>query len=156
MRTDGAWISDSNYAETGKTIIPLGTPVKVTGYGRNRVHIDIQGKKQAFGNDYSRDIPLEAFGRRYVVQKNPMDSLAAVSAKVKDAVTSARVTKGMSRDQVLMALGYPISSENPNLDAKVWRYWLWSFSPYQITFDEQGMVSDVDADKETKPKVYIE
>ena len=85
-----------------------------------------------------------------------MDVLAAVPAKVKDAVTSARVTKGMSRDQVLMAVGYPMSSENPNLDAKVWRYWLWSFSPYQVKFNDHGIVTEVDADAETKPKVFLE
>jgi hypothetical protein len=37
MRTDGSWISDINYAENGKRVIPLGTPLKATGYGRHRV-----------------------------------------------------------------------------------------------------------------------
>ena len=40
MRTDGSWISDINYDENGKTVIPAGTPVKVLGYGRHRVHIE--------------------------------------------------------------------------------------------------------------------
>ena len=26
LRTDGSWASDSNYAESGKRIIPVGTP----------------------------------------------------------------------------------------------------------------------------------
>ena len=29
MRTDGSWISDSNYAENGKRVIPVGTPTSV-------------------------------------------------------------------------------------------------------------------------------
>ena len=56
MRTDGSWISDINYDENGKQMIPVGTPVKVTGYGRYRVKLDINGKSQAIGNDYSRDL----------------------------------------------------------------------------------------------------
>ena len=36
MRSDGSWISDSNYAEGGKRVIPAGTPARVTGYGRYR------------------------------------------------------------------------------------------------------------------------
>lgn len=32
LRTDGSWISDINYAENGKTVIALGTPLKVTGW----------------------------------------------------------------------------------------------------------------------------
>src|ERR1700752_4313104 len=58
LRTDGSWASDSNYAESGKRIIPVGTPVRVTGYGRYRVLIEVNGGKQAIGNDYSRDIDL--------------------------------------------------------------------------------------------------
>ncbi len=52
MRSDGSWISDSNYAEDGKRVIPAGTPVQVTGYGRYRVNVLIDGKKQSIGNDY--------------------------------------------------------------------------------------------------------
>jgi len=58
MRSDGAWISDINYDENGKKIIPAGTPIKVTGYGHYRVKVDINGKSQAIGNDYSRDLAL--------------------------------------------------------------------------------------------------
>src|ERR1700691_5425491 len=76
MRTDGSWISDINYAENGKTVIPVGTAVKVLGYGRQRVHIEIGGKKQAIGNDYSRDLALDVFAKRYVVPESPADKLA--------------------------------------------------------------------------------
>ena len=43
MRSDGSWISDSNYAENGKRVIPVGTPVSVTGYGRQRINVRIDG-----------------------------------------------------------------------------------------------------------------
>jgi hypothetical protein len=61
MRSDGIWISDINYIEEGKTLIPAGTPVKVTGQGRQRIKIEILGRRQALGNDYSRDLGLDAF-----------------------------------------------------------------------------------------------
>src|SRR3974390_2845432 len=117
MRTDGSWISDINYAENGKTVIPAGTPVKVVGYGRHRVNVEIGGKKQAIGNDYSRDLAPEVFAKRYVVSENPSDKLTQYPKPIQEAITSMRLTKGMSREQVLMAVGYPVSSENPNLDA---------------------------------------
>jgi len=156
MRTDGSWISDINYAENGKTVIPAGTPVKVVGYGRQRVHIEIGGKKQAIGNDYSRDLALEVFARRYVVSENPSDKLAQYPKTIQDAITSMRLTNGMSREQVLMAVGYPVSSENPNLDAKVWHYWLSSFAEFRVTFDDRGLVTDINADPDTREKVVIQ
>ena len=156
MRTDGSWISDINYAENGKTVIPAGTPVNVVGYGRQRVHIEVGGKKQAIGNDYSRDLALDVFAKRYVVSENPSDKSAQYPKPIRDAITSMRLTKGMSREQVLMAVGYPVSSENPNLDAKVWHYWLSSFAEFRVTFDDHGLVTDIDADPDTREKVVMQ
>jgi hypothetical protein len=156
MRTDGKWISDINYEESGKRIIPFGTPVKVIGYGRYRVRVVIDGKVQHIGNDYSRDLKREVFARRYVVAQDPRPAVAAAPEKIRKAIESAKVTKGMTKDQVLIAVGYPVSSENPTLDAPVWRYWLWSFSPFAVYFDESGKVTHVDTDADTRPKVYLE
>ena len=149
MRTDGSWISDINYDENGKRLIPVGTPVKVTGYGRYRVKIEIDGRKQEIGNDYSRDLPLEAFAKRYIVADNPAARITNFPPKVQQAIASARLTKGMTREQVLMSVGYPVSSENHNLDAKIWRFWLGSFQEFHVKFDDADQLIDVEADVDT-------
>lgn len=156
MRTDGAWISDINYAEGGKQIIAVGTPTKVTGPGRYRVHVELDGKKQAIGNDYSRDLSLEAFAKRYVVTDDPKPKIAGFAPKVRDAIKSARVTKGMTREQVLMAVGYPVSSENPHLDSKLWRFWLSSFAEFQVQFGDDGRLKDVTTDPQTRNVIMLE
>ena len=156
MRTDGSWISDSNYAANGKRILPFGTQVKVIGYGRYRVNAEIDGQRQSIGNDYSRDLSMEAFARRYIVANDPRQSVAALPAKVRTAVQTMRVTNGMTKDQVLIALGYPISSENPNLDARMWRYWLGSFTPFNVNFDANDQVVGVTTDPDTLVRVFIE
>src|SRR5690606_24883016 len=71
MRTDGSWISDIHYEESGKRIIPYGTPLTFKGYGRNRVEVEMEGKSQWLGNDYSRDLSKEAFAQRYIVATDP-------------------------------------------------------------------------------------
>jgi len=156
MRTKGDWISDSNYMEAGKTMIPFGTRVKFAGFGRYRMHLEIDGKRQSIGNDYSRDLSMEVFARRYLIKDDPRPKVAAAPPKVRSAIESARVTKGMTREQVLIALGYPISGENPHLDAPLWKYWLWSFSPFTVHFDTNGRVNKVATDPETMAKVYLE
>ena len=156
LRSDGAWISDSNYAESGKTVVPFGTPVKVTGFGRYRVLVEIGGRPQAIGNDYSRDLPMEAFARRYVVAEDPRRVVAALPDRIRRAIESARVTSGMTRGEVAMAIGWPISSETPHLDARVWKYWLWSFSPYDVVFGPDGRVQRVETDPETRARVVID
>jgi hypothetical protein len=158
LRSDGRWISDSNYAESGKFVIPAGTPVAVLAYGRYRVDVDFgpaTAQKQALGNDYSRDLAMPTFARRYVVAQNPADKLASYPPRVQSAITSARVARGMTREQVLMALGYPITSETPHLDANMWRYWLWSFSEFKVFFNQQGEVSGVQTDSDTRARVVM-
>ena len=100
MRTDGAWISDINYAENGKRVIAAGTPVVVTGYGRYRVNTTMDGQRQDLGNDYSRDLDLETYAKRDVVATDPRIALAKASPKVRQAVQSQRIVKGMTREQV--------------------------------------------------------
>lgn len=156
MRTDGSWISDINYDENGKQLIPVGTPTKVSGYGRYRVKVEINGKSQAIGNDYSRDLPLEEFAKRYVVADDPKVKIAGFPKNVQDAIASARLTIGMTREQVLMSVGYPVSSENHNLDDKTWRFWLTSFGEFHVRFDDSGRVTDVSGDMDTKSKVLME
>jgi len=159
LRSDGRWISDSNYQESGKSVIPLGTPAKVLDYGRYRVSIKLSdpvNATQTLGNDYSRELALPDFARRYVVPEDPRLLLRSLPKKVQDAITSMRVMRGMNREQVLMALGYPIASETPHLDSKVWKYWLWTFSPYEVYFDERGIVTDIQTDPDTRLRVVLE
>lgn len=156
LRTDGRWISDINYEESGKTMLPLGTPVKVLGYGRQRVHLEIAGQRQDLGNDYSRTLNLEQFARRYVVPEDPRAKLEGLPPRIRDAIASARVTRGMTREQVAMAVGWPVTSENPHLDAREWRHWLWTFSEFVVHFGPDGLVTDVQTDPDTRRRVVLD
>jgi hypothetical protein len=156
LRTDGSWMSDANYAESGKRVVPAGTPVRVTGYGRQRVLVEINGAKQAIGNDYSRDLDLPTFARRWVVKDDPTPKIASYPPKIREAIKTARITKGMTREQVAMAVGWPITSENPNLDVALWRMWISSFGGYSVMFDKAGKVTGVDTDPQTKVLVYVD
>lgn len=157
MRVDSSgWASDSNYREGGKRVVPVGTPLKITGYGRQRVVTEGANLKLWLGNDYSRDLDLGTFAERYVVKSDPAAKIATYPAKVQEAIKTMRVTKGMTKEQVLMAIGYPISSENPSLDAPAWRYWLDSFKPFTVLWDNQGRVRDVETDPQTKYVVVLE
>lgn len=115
----------------------------MTGYGRYRVHLDLAGKSQDLGNDYSRDMDLDRFAQRYIVADDPRLRLATYPDKIQAAIKSARITIGMNEEQVLMALGYPVSSENPHLDTPVWRYWISSFGGFDVRWDEQRRVREV-------------
>lgn len=155
MRTYGKQISDINYAEEGTSIVAAGTPARVTGYDFRWFDMDVGGRPQRLKNDYSRNIPTAAFAQRYVVTEDPKAKLAGYPEKTRAAIAAMKVTPGMTREQVLMALGYPISSENPQLEAGVWRYWLDAWSEYQVVFEADGTVKNIVADPATLTRVSL-
>jgi len=155
MRSYGKQISDINYDEQGMSILAVGTPARITGYDFRWVDLDVGGRPQRLKNDYSRDIPTTSFGQRYIVAQDPKIKLAGYPEKTRAAIAAMKVTPGMTREQVLMALGYPISSENPKLDAPVWRYWLDTWAEYQVVFGAGGVVDKVVADPAVLTRVSL-
>jgi hypothetical protein len=156
MLSDGSWISDINYHGSGKQLVPAGTRVKVTGYGRWRLLVEIDGRALAIGNDYSRTLSMDAFAQRYVVAADPTAVLAAAPARVRDAVKAGKLVTGMNRAQVLMAVGYPIASYTGDLDAPLWRYWLDRSSEYQVFWGTDGRVERVFGAPAVRAKVTLE
>jgi hypothetical protein len=155
MRSDGSWISDINYL-AGKQLIPAGTPVKITGYGRQRVLVEIGGKPLAIGNDYSRSLTLEAFAQRYVVDADPVRRVETFPPRVREAIQAGRVMRGMTREQVLMAIGYPITSYTAQLDAHLWRYWISRSGEYQVFWSDDGRVEKVFGPPDVRAQVTLE
>jgi hypothetical protein len=50
----------------------------------------------------------------------------------------------------------PVRSENPSLDAGLWRFWRDSFTEFQVPFDDQDRVREVSTDPLTRNLVVKE
>ncbi len=135
------WISDSNYG--GLPMIELGTPAKVKGYGRYRVTTEIDGRPMWLGLDYGRDEPLERFAAKLIVPDDPKRKLAAYPAAVQRAIKAGQLSVGMTKEQVIMSVGYPLTSETSSLNLPIWRYWLGSFDEYQVAWDANDRVREI-------------
>lgn len=141
------WINDGNYAQL--PMIPAGSPIRVTSYGRNLAHADIDGKPFRLGLDYGRDAEtVEQWVAKLVVADDPKARLARYPTAVRQAIQNGQVMVGMSKEQVIMAVGYPLTSENPRFDAPFWRYWWSSFGEYQVHW-QGDRVSRVTGDPTT-------
>lgn len=152
-RHDGSgWMSDSNYGPN--PVMSLGATVTMGSYGRYRVNTTMNGARMSIGNDYSRDLSLEQFAKRIIVRQDPRIQLATFPKAVQDAFSSGRILLGMTKEQVLMALGYPITSETPHLDMPTWRYWLSSFEEFSVNWSNDR-VANVGGDRGVVAKVLV-
>lgn len=139
------WINDGNYAEL--PLIPAGTPVQVLSYGSNRAYVKIDGKPMRLGHDYGRDQEtLEAWVRKIVVNDDPRPRIASYAPTVQEAIRQGKVMVGMTREQAIVAIGYPLTSENVSLDAPVWRIWRSSHGEYDLNFGPEGRITSITGD----------
>jgi hypothetical protein len=154
LHHDGDWISDVNYAEL--PMIPAGTPIEVLSYGKNRAHVKVDGKPMRLGHDYGRDQEsLETWVCKIVVNADPRPRINAYPPAIRAAIHEGKVTPGMTREQAVVAIGYPLTNENASLDAAVWRIWRSRRGEYQLNFRPDGHLASVSGDDEvTSAMIY--
>jgi hypothetical protein len=142
------WIDDGNYAEL--PFIAAGTPIEVVGYGSNRAQIKVEGKPMRLGHQYGREQEaFDAWVRKIVINDDPRPKIASFAPTVQEAIRLGKVMIGMTREQCIIAVGYPLTSENVTLDAPSWRMWRSSGGEYQLNFSRDGHLTSVTGDVET-------
>jgi hypothetical protein len=139
------WINDGNYAEL--PMIAAGTPVEVLSYGSNRAYVKVDGKPMRLGHDYGRDQEtLQVWVGKIVVSDDPRPRIATYAPTVQAAIREGKVMAGMTREQAITSIGYPLTSENGSLNDPVWRIWRSSRGEYQLNFGPDGRVKSITGD----------
>ncbi|HEX6734561.1 MAG TPA: hypothetical protein VF096_07090 [Azonexus sp.] len=147
LHYSGDWISDSNLAQL--PFVPVGTPIKVKKIDGYRAYVEVDGKPMRLGHDYGREQETtEQWVNQLVVLDDPKARLAKFPARTRNAIAKGQLLRGMTREQVIMAVGHPQTNENPRLDGPYWRYWWSSFGPYYVYW-AKGTVSKIDGHSET-------
>ena len=146
LRAAGTWISDINYRHDGTRVIPAGTPVRGTEWGRYSVGLRIGGQVLWLGNDYSRTLDDRQFTARYIVATDPRPQIAAADPFVQEAIRQSRVIPGMTDTETALALGYPVANYTPRLAAAQWTYWIDRTGEFTVRFDKDRRVVSVSGD----------
>ncbi len=147
LHYDGDWISDSNLAQL--PFIAAGTPIKVKKIDGYRAYVEVDGKPMRLGLDYGRvQETTEQWVNKIVVLDDPKAKIAKFAPATRKAIEAGKLLRGMTKEQVIMAVGHPQTNENPNLNAPYWRYWWSSFGPYYVYW-AKGTVSKIDGHSET-------
>lgn len=142
LHYDGDWISDANWGAS--PMIPAGAPIKVLSWGSNRAAVEIEGKALRIGHDYGRkDESLETYVGRLVVKNNPRAKIDRYPEKVRAAIKAGKPATGMTREQVIMAVGYPATHQTRSLDANVWHHWTSRTKRYEIHWNDKGTVQKI-------------
>lgn len=138
------WISDGNYAILPS--IPPGTPITVLRYARHHAYVEINGRKMRLGHDYGREQEsLDQWVHKIVADTDPTAKIAGYPPDVQAAIHQGRVMTGMTREQAIIAIGFPLTSETAALDSPLWRHWVSSFEEYHLLWGADGLIREISA-----------
>ena len=154
--SDGQEISDLNAPSTERHRVPVGSPIHVTSVGKHKIKLDIENKKQVLMNDNSQGLSMPEFIKRFVVSEDPNARIKTFPMNVQVAIADGRLIHGMTREQVLMSLGYPTYDDVPNLSSKTWLYWITDHAQFRVTFGADDRVADVENVPDAKKQILMD
>ena len=135
-----------NYTDpkTGHLIIPVNTPVRV-GRSRGGFVLLIQDDDKKVMYDYEERhmrLSLKAYLDK-ITSPEPV-SLEHFGETDLKGIRDGKAYAGMTKEGVMTALGYPVTSKTPSPDTdKVWVYWADTKRSYKVEFDDAGKVKSV-------------
>jgi hypothetical protein len=128
-------LTDVNYQRG--TLVPFGTHVTILEVGRNRVKFRPDGHPAlTLAHRYGKGAEsMDQYLGRLFVTEDPRLRLRRVPAKTRTQIEQGVVAPGMTREQVLMALGYPPAHRTPSLDSPKWTYWENRWATFEVFFE---------------------
>lgn len=124
------------------TLVPINSKAKLLKYNRHTLVMLLvdSGEKIRIQNvkKFSRAGIDAVFQRMFSPEEADVEKYGRKTAK---KIRLGVVDVGMTKRQVLMALGFPPGHETPSLDMDQWKYWKNRFNTMLITFDEDKVIN---------------
>lgn len=136
---EGDTVNDGNYSVGA--ILPFGSAATVTAMTGNSVTFTAGGMPLTLVQSYgTAQESGDQYFNKILVATDPHIRFNTFPKDVQSAITDARVERGMTKEQVLMSIGYPPTHRTASTDSNAWTYWQNRWVTYQVQFGEDGKV----------------
>lgn len=121
-------------------MIPIGTEVEVLKSNRKKIEFREVASGTVFKIKLVKkftNLSPDEFFNRYFSKDNILNSgeFNSLSSAEKEAVKAGRIEKGMSKNAVLLAYGYPPTHRTPSTDQNTWTYWVSRLGNFMVQFE---------------------
>ena len=124
--------------------IPVNTPVKLLNITSKTIEVEVDNSSQKLlvknVEKHTGDDVYRAFDKLFARKKVNLSKFTSLEL---DHIKSGTVANGMSKDAVIIAIGYPPITETTNLDSNLWVYWSGRFNKFNVHFKD-GKVNKVE------------
>ena len=144
LHPDDEELSSVNYLD-GDELLPLCTPIRVTFLNTEGLIFTAlnTGKEYEYEfHDTLKESPAEHVAKFFGTSCNAA-VVASFGPVDQQGIREGKVLEGMSKQAVILAVGYPPEHQTPNLNADTWRYWEGRFDTVEVIFKD-GRVVEID------------
>jgi len=124
--------------------IPVNTPVKLLNITSKTIEVEVDNSSQKLlvknVEKHTGDDVYRAFDKLFAKKKVNMSKFTSLE---RSHIDSGTVANGMSKDAVIIAIGYPPITETMNLDGNLWVYWSGRYNKFNVHFNN-GKVSKIE------------
>jgi len=143
-------VSSVNYQLRG-AMIPWGTEVRIVRVYRNSLVFEDVAKRRQYKYGFHwktrYTVSLEEHLKRTFLESDSelRKQVESLSELDKDGIYEGRVKPGMSREGVLIAIGYPPEFANREelMTDREWLYWINRFERMVVGFGRDGLVNRI-------------
>ena len=129
-----------NYQQAG--FIPRCTEVDLLKVSSKKLIFSIEDTKYQYlyhkaSGSFDENI------KKYFKTSCEKSELKQLSTIDKKGLAAGKVYKGMSKEGVILAIGYPPVHKTVSLEGKTWKYWKNRFNTFDVIFDENNKVESI-------------
>ena len=121
--------------------LPVNTPVQLSEYNRKSFVVTVQSTAEPIEvvnvEKYTHWSQAQTFEKLFAPGKVSLSKFSGTERKNIDA---GSIDKGMRKDAVIVARGYPPSHETPSLKRDQWKYWKNRWNTIIVTFKNDRVV----------------
>lgn len=131
-----------NYQQEG--LIPLCSPVKIQDFNDKVLTFKDLSDDRVYTlikHGSSPDFP--AYLNQYFGTDCDNDKIKTLSKIDQEGISRGEALVGMSKEGVILAIGYPPAHKTPSLKGRKWMYWATRWDRFAVEFDQDGLVSNI-------------
>jgi len=138
--------SYANYTDpgAGHQILAVNTPVKIKSWKRKGfIIVDAETNREIYFEYHEGRMQMSIDEYLTKITSASKVDLGKLSDKDRKGIEEGIAINGMTKDGVMMALGYPATHKTPSPDSNRWIYWRNRFGTIAVEFDGNGIVSNI-------------
>ena len=133
-----------NYQQS--KLIPLCTKVTLDALSGKKLIFTTLNDSQTYQYFHHKKAAAEPFDmhlKRYFGSKCNTSNISSLSKIDQEGIKAGTIKKGMSKEGVTLAAGFPPRHVTPSTDSNEWTYWKNKFNRLVIEFDNKGIVKNI-------------